>query len=307
MQAAARAAAGLPPLEQPTATSVSTVPPPIQMAAPGTRISSTASKQGQVQPVSYVDNSSVNSVAAQTQAGARIQSTGVRRASSSGNNQPSPSNQRTSTGHPGHSQAAATAAQLQQKQQLVQQQAAQQQRLQQQKAVQQQRQFQEQRKRQQQQQQAASARPTPQPSLTEARLSSQTRAGAPHMAPLVGERIADLVKSLDPNYTIDTAAEEQLLQLADDFLDQVTRQSMRMASHRGSKTMDVQDLQLVLAKQWGIVVPGLGAPTFRPSKSAKSSTASSGGAKRRASESNLAAGGSKSKKANTSGSVPQQT
>ena len=124
------------------------------------------------------------------------------------------------------------------------------------------------------------------------------------MAPLVGERIADLVKSLDPNYTIDEAAEEQVLQLADDFLDQVTRQSLRMAQHRGSKTLDVQDLQLVLSKQWGIVVPGLGAPTFRPSKVARpsisktSSSGTAGGTKRKSSESNLAR---PVKRANTGG------
>jgi len=140
--------------------------------------------------------------------------------------------------------------------------------------------------------------------------------GTPHMAPLVGQRIQELVKSLDPNYSIDHAAEEQVLQLADDFLDQVTRQSIRMAQHRGSKTLDVQDLQLVLAKQWGIVVPGLGAPTFRPTKSAltvattvaagiarpplSKGTSGAGGTKRKADS--VAAGGGRSKKANTASS-----
>jgi histone H3/H4 len=125
------------------------------------------------------------------------------------------------------------------------------------------------------------------------------------MAPLMGERIANLVKSLDPNYTIDIAAEEQLLQLADDFLDQVTRQSIRMAQHRGSKTLDVQDLQLVLAKQWGITVPGLGAPTFRSTKPPGRASvtavglAASGGGKRKASDASLTAGGSRAKKAGT--------
>jgi histone H3/H4 len=80
------------------------------------------------------------------------------------------------------------------------------------------------------------------------------------MAPLVGPRIQDLVKSLDPSYSLDAAAEQQILQLTDDFLDKVCKQALRMAQHRSSKTMDVQDLQLVLAKQWNIVIPGLGPP-----------------------------------------------
>jgi transcription initiation factor TFIID subunit 12 len=90
----------------------------------------------------------------------------------------------------------------------------------------------------------------------------------------VGERIADLVKSIDPNYTIDPEAEEQVLQLADDFLDKVTRQAARLAQHRGSSVVDVQDLQIVLAKNFGIVVPGLGLPNIRPVKSVTASSSS---------------------------------
>jgi transcription initiation factor TFIID subunit TAF12 len=83
---------------------------------------------------------------------------------------------------------------------------------------------------------------------------------------MIGQRLRDLVTSLDPNYTLDADAEEQVLELADDFLEKVTKQSMRLAQHRGSKTLDVSDIQLVLAKQWGIVIPGLGAPNMRPTK-----------------------------------------
>jgi transcription initiation factor TFIID subunit 12 len=95
---------------------------------------------------------------------------------------------------------------------------------------------------------------------------------------LVGERIADLVKSIDPNFVIDPDAEEQVLQLADDFLEKVTRQATRLAQHRNSKIVDVQDLQIVLAKNFGIVVPGLGLPAIRPIKPAPSTSKSSGSA-----------------------------
>lgn len=117
--------------------------------------------------------------------------------------------------------------------------------------------------------------PTPQPLENEAFLSataSAAKPGAPHMAPLIGQRIQDLVKSVDPNYTIDAEAEEQLLQLADDFLDKVTKQSIRLAQHRNSKTLDVQDLQIVLMKLWGIQVPGLGPPTHRKLPSTNSTS-----------------------------------
>ena len=130
------------------------------------------------------------------------------------------------------------------------------------------------------------------------------------MAPLVGPRIADLVKSIDPNYGIEPDAEEQVLQLADDFLDKVTKQAIRLAQHRGSKTLDVRDLQIVLAKNFGIVVPGLGLPAVRPIKGASlASKSSSGGSKSSSSKRSASAAGmgessssgSVRKKSNTGG------
>jgi transcription initiation factor TFIID subunit 12 len=137
----------------------------------------------------------------------------------------------------------------------------------------------------------ARSKPTPTPGVAEGRVSlplsaAQLAAAAkvPHAAPLVGPRIRDLVKELDPSYTIDAQAEEQVLQLADDFMDKVCRQSVKLAIHRGSKQLDVQDVQMVLAKQWGIVVPGLGPPVLKKPKAAarsqptkRKSTSSAGG------------------------------
>ena len=106
-----------------------------------------------------------------------------------------------------------------------------------------------------------SSKPTPQPKSYEAKLAGH--AGTAHMAPLVGQRLNDMLRSLDPNYSLDQQAEEEILRLAQHFLDNVVSKSIRMSQHRGSKTLDVQDVQFILAKQWGIVVPGLG-PSTRP-------------------------------------------
>ena len=164
----------------------------------------------------------------------------------------------------------------------------------------------------------AAARNTPQPVAQEGRLSlTAANANSPaaaHMAPLVGQRIQDLVKSIDQNYDIDTEAEEQVLQLADDILDKVIRQSLRLAQHRGSKTMDVQDVQIVLAKHWGISVPGLGLPVIRPLKpgkqsASKSSTSGSNtGVKRKNLEGSTSTGGSARKKSSPANqSIPQSS
>lgn len=95
-----------------------------------------------------------------------------------------------------------------------------------------------------------STQPTPAPLPSEAKLT--------HLVPLVGPKVNDLVKSIDKNYTLEPQAQEQVLQLVDDFADKVVQQAIRLAQHRGSKVLDAQDMQLILEKQWGIVVPGLG-------------------------------------------------
>ena len=80
----------------------------------------------------------------------------------------------------------------------------------------------------------------------------------PHMAPLVGQKLQSILASIDPSYSLEPEAEEHLLRMADDFLDNVVKRGMRLAKHRGSDRLDVQDLSLVLRKGWGITVPGGG-------------------------------------------------
>jgi transcription initiation factor TFIID subunit 12 len=153
-----------------------------------------------------------------------------------------------------------------------------------------------------------STKTTPQPSAPEARLSLTTKHPQPT---LVGPKLQDLVKSIDPNYTMDAEAEEQVLQLADDFLENVTKQALLLAQHRGSKILDVQDIQLVLAKHWGISVPGLGVPTLRPLKPGKANltVGSTKSSAKRKSTSSAAADAAKKKAAlvGTAATVPSES
>jgi Transcription initiation factor TFIID subunit A len=117
---------------------------------------------------------------------------------------------------------------------------------------------------------AITSKPTPTPTASEGHLSLQRQAAAPSAAtplspsaataPLVGAKLQGILQQLDPTWTLDAAAEEQLLQLADDFLEKLCRTTFRLAQHRGSKTVDVADVQLALAKCFNIVIPGLGPP-----------------------------------------------
>lgn len=314
MQAAARAAAGLPPLDYPTATSVTTVPPPISTPVKGQQSS--------------------------------LPTAGVSHHHSSMPDQRHHTHQQQQH-HTHHQQQAYRSHQQQQQYQRPQQQYHSQHHTQ---PIQQH--HQPAAVNRQSSASSRSRRPgegtpahsrssskgssvsqnrlTPQPTEQEARVSSASKttkskttpkgssnspklsaaSGGAHLAPLLGERVQDILNSIDPNYVIETEAEEQVLQLADDFLDKVINQSMRLAQHRGSKLLDVQDVQLILAKHWGIVVPGLGVPNIRPLKVGKQSSKSTGGtgsqANKRKPADSAAGGNSRKKPMASPSSIPQQ-
>lgn len=240
MQAAARAAAGLPPLETLTATSVTTIPPPISPPKAPTRpqpVVQDARQAHQFQKPPQQQYIQQQPIPNRHQPQQPV----MRRASP---------NARAKTDHTAYAQQPRVTAQPTEVEGKL--------------------------SKSSKGKSTAAARATAVARTTVEKPVS----GAPHMTPLLGDRIQDILNGIDPNYVLETEAEEQVLQLADDFLDKVIRQSLRLAQHRGSKSLDVQDVQMILAKHWGIVIPGLGLPNIRPFKTTKQSTSkasSSGG------------------------------
>jgi hypothetical protein len=53
------------------------------------------------------------------------------------------------------------------------------------------------------------------------------------------------------------------LQVADDFVDDLITAACRLAKLRGSATLDIRDLQLVLERQYNIRVPGFSSDEIR--------------------------------------------
>lgn len=267
MQAAARAAAGLPPLERPTATSVTTIPPPVQMStqAQQRRISGGYPPQQQQQQQMPMQQTMPSQYGGyQQQPPQQQQATSYAPAGGrrpSAGNMPPQARGGSITMAPQHSQPVARRPSVP-------------------KAT------------------RENTKATSTPSTSESRVAWQGT-GA-HVAPLVGQRLQELVKQLDPNYTIDPQAEEQVLQLADDFLDKVCKQALRLAQHRGSKTMDVADVQFVLAKQWNIVIPGLGPPQAKKPKSVAPAAAS----RQTSTASSAASSAQKRKSSATASSLP---
>lgn len=54
-----------------------------------------------------------------------------------------------------------------------------------------------------------------------------------------------------------------MLQLADEFFDNVVTQACRLAKLRGSNTLDIRDVQLVLQRQYNIRIPGYSTDDVR--------------------------------------------
>lgn len=81
-------------------------------------------------------------------------------------------------------------------------------------------------------------------------------------------RLQELVKEVDPLEQLDDDVEEVLMQIADDFIENVVTSSCKIAKHRKSNTLDVKDVQMHLEHSWGMWVPGFGTDELRPYKRA---------------------------------------
>ncbi|KAL8874052.1 MAG: hypothetical protein Q9174_000557 [Haloplaca sp. 1 TL-2023] len=66
--------------------------------------------------------------------------------------------------------------------------------------------------------------------------------------------------------TLSAAAEETLLDVADDFVDQVVTAACRLAKMRASQTLELRDVQLVLERNYNIRIPGYASDELRTVK-----------------------------------------
>jgi transcription initiation factor TFIID subunit TAF12 len=80
------------------------------------------------------------------------------------------------------------------------------------------------------------------------------------------QQLKRVMREVDPSGDIQLESEVEyiLLHLLDDFVHRVTQSAVLCADHRGSKSLEVSDLQLALEMDHGIKVPG-----FNPRKKQK--------------------------------------
>jgi len=87
------------------------------------------------------------------------------------------------------------------------------------------------------------------------------------------KRLQELVKEVDPLEQLDEDVEEMLLQIADDFIDNVVTSSCQIAKHRKANTVEVKDVQLHLERNWNMWIPGFGSDELKPFKKASTTEA----------------------------------
>ena len=82
------------------------------------------------------------------------------------------------------------------------------------------------------------------------------------------KKLSELMNEIDPDKVLDGDVETFLLQVADDFLENVITQSCMLAKHRKSTNLELKDVQLCLDKNWNMWIPGFGTEEKAPAKKA---------------------------------------
>mmetsp|Transcript_12012 Transcript_12012/g.36622 ORF Transcript_12012/g.36622 Transcript_12012/m.36622 type:complete len:133 (+) Transcript_12012:331-729(+) len=88
---------------------------------------------------------------------------------------------------------------------------------------------------------------------------------------LPSAKLRDLLNEVAPGEVLDPEVEEFLQEHAEGFVDGVTEFACRLAKNRKSKTLEAQDIQAYLERNWNMRVPGYGEdrrPMRKPTTSA---------------------------------------
>lgn len=74
------------------------------------------------------------------------------------------------------------------------------------------------------------------------------------------------MNEVDPNEQLDEDVEEILLDIADEFVENVVSSACAIAKHRNSTSLEVDDVKLYLERKYKIWIPGFGETKPAPKK-----------------------------------------
>lgn len=72
------------------------------------------------------------------------------------------------------------------------------------------------------------------------------------------KRLQDLVNEVDPDEQLDEDVEQVLLDIADEFIENVVSSACAIAKHRKSTSLEVDDVKLYLERKYKMWIPGFG-------------------------------------------------
>ena len=93
------------------------------------------------------------------------------------------------------------------------------------------------------------------PSLELGAAGASASTGTGTSQEILGRRLDELLKEVDPHFQLEKDAEGLVLGMARDFIERVTKPAAMLAKHRKGKALELKDVQLVLEKHWGIDIP----------------------------------------------------
>lgn len=80
---------------------------------------------------------------------------------------------------------------------------------------------------------------------------------------LTKDELQDMLKEFAPGLEFDSAVEDVLLEIVDDFVDTVLDHSLMLAKHRGSEEIEPKDVLMHLERQWDMYIPGYSGEEVR--------------------------------------------
>jgi transcription initiation factor TFIID subunit 12 len=69
-------------------------------------------------------------------------------------------------------------------------------------------------------------------------------------------KLRELVRQIAPNERLEPDVEEVLIEIANDFLENMVASGTALARHRQSDTLEIKDIALYLERNWDMKIPG---------------------------------------------------